>query len=28
LTEPDAQAAAGRLDRTFSLQSFVVRDDG
>lgn len=28
LTEPDAQMAAVRLDRTFSLQSFVVRDDG
>ena len=27
LTEPEAQMAAGRLDRTFSLQSFVVRDD-
>ena len=28
LTEPEAQLAAVRLDRTFSLQSFVVRDDG
>lgn len=28
LTEQDAQAAAARLDRTFRLQSFVVRDDG
>lgn len=28
LTEPEAQMAAVRLDRTFSLQSFVVRDDG
>lgn len=27
LTEPEAQMAAGRLDRTFNLQSFVVRDD-
>lgn len=28
LTESEAQIAAGRLDRSFSLQSFVVRDDG
>ncbi|HKU52155.1 MAG TPA: septal ring lytic transglycosylase RlpA family protein [Nitrospira sp.] len=28
LTEPEAQVAAVRLDRTFSLRSFVVRDDG
>ncbi|HEX5544835.1 MAG TPA: septal ring lytic transglycosylase RlpA family protein [Nitrospira sp.] len=28
LTEPEAQMAAVRLHRTFSLQSFVVRDDG
>lgn len=28
LTEPEAQVAAVRLDRIFSLQSFVVRDDG
>ena len=28
LTEPEAQMAAVRLDRTLSLQSFVVRDDG
>lgn len=28
MTEPEAQMVAGRLDRTFSLQSFVVRDDG
>lgn len=28
LTEPEAQMAALRLDRTFSLQSYVVRDDG
>ncbi|MBX3329996.1 MAG: septal ring lytic transglycosylase RlpA family protein [Nitrospira sp.] len=28
LTESEAQMAAVRLDRTFSLQSFVVRDDG
>ena len=28
LTEPEAQMAAVRLDRTFNLQSFVVRDDG
>ena len=27
LTEPEAQMAAGRLDRTLNLQSFVVRDD-
>ena len=27
LTEPEAQMAASRLDRTFNLQSFVVRDD-
>jgi rare lipoprotein A len=27
-TESEAQIAVGRLDRTFSLQSFVVRDDG
>ena len=27
LTEPEAQMAAVRLDRTFSLQSLVVRDD-
>jgi len=28
LTEAEAQITAGRLDRSFSLQSFVVRDDG
>ncbi len=28
LTESEAQMAALRLDRTFSLQSYVVRDDG
>ena len=28
LTEPEAQVAVVRLDRIFSLQSFVVRDDG
>jgi len=28
LTEPEAQIAAIRLDRTFSLRSFVIRDDG
>ncbi|MBH0200872.1 MAG: septal ring lytic transglycosylase RlpA family protein [Nitrospira sp.] len=28
LTESEAQLAVGRLDRTLSLQSFVVRDDG
>ncbi len=28
LTEPEAQVAMVRLDRIFSLQSFVVRDDG
>lgn len=28
LTEPEAQMVAVRLHRTFSLQSFVVRDDG
>ncbi len=28
MTEPEAQTAVTRLDRTFSLQSFVVRDDG
>ena len=28
LTEPEAQISAARLDRRFSLQSFVVRDDG
>jgi rare lipoprotein A len=28
LTEPEAQMAAVRLDHTFSLRSFVVRDDG
>jgi rare lipoprotein A len=28
LTESEAQMAAGRLDRTFNLQSFVIRDDG
>ena len=28
LTESEAQIAAGRLDRSYSLQSFVVRDDG
>jgi len=28
LTESEAQISAARLDRTFSLQSFVVRDDG
>jgi len=26
--EADAQAASARLDRTFNLQSYVVRDDG
>jgi hypothetical protein len=28
LTESEAQMAAVRFDRTFSVQSFVVRDDG
>lgn len=28
LTEPEAQTTAVRLDRAYSLQSFVVRDDG
>lgn len=28
LTEPEAQMAVVRLDRTYSLQSFIVRDDG
>ncbi len=28
LTESEAQMASTRVDRTFSLQSFVVRDDG
>lgn len=28
LTESEAQIAVGRLDRSLSLQSFVVRDDG
>jgi rare lipoprotein A len=28
LTEPEAQRAVVHLDRTFSLQSFAVRDDG
>jgi rare lipoprotein A len=28
LTESEAQISAARLDRTFSLQSLVVRDDG
>ncbi|HWF59871.1 MAG TPA: septal ring lytic transglycosylase RlpA family protein [Nitrospira sp.] len=28
LTETEAQVAVVRLDRTFSLQSFVIRDDG
>jgi rare lipoprotein A len=28
MTEAEAQAASARLDRTLTLQSFVVRDDG
>ena len=28
LTEPEAQMAVVRLDRSFNVQSFVVRDDG
>lgn len=28
LTESEAQTAAGRLDRTFNLQSLIIRDDG
>jgi rare lipoprotein A len=28
LTEPEARAAASRLDRKFALESFIVRDDG
>jgi hypothetical protein len=28
LTEQQAQKAAVRLEQTFNLQSFVVRDDG
>ncbi|MGC4098436.1 MAG: septal ring lytic transglycosylase RlpA family protein [Nitrospira sp.] len=28
LTEPEAQMAVVRLDRAYSLQSFIVRDDG
>jgi rare lipoprotein A len=28
LSESEAQAASTRVDRTFGLQSFVVRDDG
>ena len=28
LTEPEAQMAVVRLDRIYSLQSFIVRDDG
>ncbi|MBH0178910.1 MAG: hypothetical protein HP491_13875, partial [Nitrospira sp.] len=28
LTESEAQTASARLDRTLSLQSFVIRDDG
>lgn len=28
LAEPEAQRASTRLDRTFRLQSFVIRDDG